>query len=60
MCPTLEQKKTRLPLVDIPVPVEEIIKDLEAVIITHMHVDHWDDYTAKLIPKYIPICSKCS
>ena len=26
-----------------------------AIIITHTHIDHWDDYTAKFIPKYIPI-----
>ena len=55
LCPTLEGKKTRTPLVDLPIPIEEIIKDLECILITHMHYDHWDDYTAKFIPKYIPI-----
>lgn len=39
----------------LPIPTEEVIKDLEAVIITHTHLDHWDDYTANLIPKYILI-----
>ena len=55
LCPTLEGKKTRTPLVDLPIPIDEIIKDLECILITHMHYDHWDDYTAKFIPKYIPI-----
>ena len=55
IAPTLEGKKTRIPLVDLPLPIEEIIKDIDAIIISHMHFDHWDDYTAKLIPKYIPI-----
>ncbi len=54
-CPIEEGKKLRLPIVDLPIPIDEIIKDLEAIIITHTHIDHWDDYTAKFIPKYIPI-----
>ena len=53
--PTLEIKKTRIPLVDLPLPIEDIIKDIDAIFITHLHWDHWDDYTAKYIPKYIPI-----
>ena len=55
MCPTLEGKKTRIPLKDLSMPIEEILKDIEAVFVTHTHVDHWDEYTAKFIPKYIPI-----
>ena len=35
--------------------IEEILKDIEAVFVTHTHADHWDEYTAKFIPKYIPI-----
>ena len=54
-CATLEEKKTRLPLVDLPIKIEDILKDLEAIIVTHTHMDHWDEYTAKLIPKFIPI-----
>lgn len=55
MCPTLEGKKTRTPLKDLSMPIEEILKDIEAVFVTHTHADHWDEYTAKFIPKYIPI-----
>ena len=54
-CPTLEGKKTRTPLKDLSMPIEEILKDIEAVFVTHTHADHWDEYTAKFIPKYIPI-----
>ena len=53
--PTLEIKKTRIPLVDLPLPIEDIVKDIDAVIISHLHYDHWDEYTSKYIPKYIPI-----
>ena len=55
MGPTLEIKRKRIPLVDLPISIEEIIKDIDAVIISHLHYDHWDDYTAKYIPKNIPI-----
>ena len=55
IAPTLEGKKTRVPLVDLPLSIKEIIKDIDAIIITHLHFDHWDDYTANIIPKYIPI-----
>jgi len=52
---TQERKKMRNPLIDLPIPVEEILKNLEAVILTHTHLDHWENHAAKLIPKYIPI-----
>ena len=54
-CPIKELKKKRVPLVDLPIPIEEIIKDIDACIVSHLHFDHWDEYTAKYIPKNIPI-----
>ena len=48
-------KLKRNPLIDLPEPVEEVIKGIDAVILTHTHLDHWDPYAAKVIPKYIPI-----
>ena len=53
--PTLAQSKQRVPMVDLPMSTEELLKNLDAVIITHTHYDHWDEYAAKLIPKHIPI-----
>lgn len=38
------------PLVDLPVPMEEIL-DVDAVIVTHIHPDHWDDAAINLVPK---------
>ena len=52
---TIERKKMRNPLIELPTSVDEILKDLEAVILTHTHLDHWEEHAAKLIPKYIPI-----
>ena len=36
----------------------EIIKNIDAVIITYTHEDLWDDYAAKNIPKSVPILFK--
>ena len=52
---TPERKKMRNPLIDLTMKIEDVLKDLEAVILTHTHLDHWESYAAKLIPKYIPI-----
>lgn len=52
---TLERKLMRNPLIDLPEPPEKILKNIEAVILTHTHLDHWDPVAAKLIPKYITI-----
>ena len=42
-------------MVDLPISMDEILKNLDAVIVTHTHYDHWDEYASKLIPKHIPI-----
>ena len=44
----------RNPLVDLPVPVSEAIK-ADAVILTHLHEDHWDQAARNLIPRNMPI-----
>jgi L-ascorbate metabolism protein UlaG (beta-lactamase superfamily) len=46
------------PLVDLPVSSDElaaIIKRVNAVLLTHLHPDHWDFSAQNLIPKNIPI-----
>ena len=37
------RSELRNPLVELPMPVEEVLADVDAVIITHTHLDHWDD-----------------
>lgn len=44
----------RNPLVELPFPAEEIVK-ADAVILTHLHLDHWDDAAKQLLPKKMPI-----
>lgn len=44
----------RNPRVDLPMPVNEVI-DVDAIIVTHLHTDHWDDAARSLIPRDMPI-----
>jgi L-ascorbate metabolism protein UlaG (beta-lactamase superfamily) len=43
------------PLVPLPMPAAKIVDDVEAVIVTHTHSDHWDGTAAQLIRKNIPL-----
>lgn len=45
----------RIPLVDLPMPSSQIMKGVDAVIITHTHEDHWDEAAQKAIPKHLPV-----
>lgn len=42
------------PTVPLGVPVAELI-DVDAVIVTHLHLDHWDDAAQRDVPKGLPI-----
>ncbi|UXY16044.1 MBL fold metallo-hydrolase [Chitiniphilus purpureus] len=44
----------RNPLVELPLPLAEVIK-ADAVIVTHTHLDHWDDAAKESLPKHLPI-----
>lgn len=39
------------PLVSLPTSIDNIIKDIDAVIVTHLHYDHWDDAAKEALPK---------
>lgn len=43
----------RQPRVELPLSVEKIV-DVDAVILTHFHPDHWDEFATKAIDKKIP------
>ncbi len=45
----------RNPLVDLPLTVKEVLSSVEAVVVTHTHLDHWDDAAQQLIPKNLPV-----
>lgn len=44
----------RNPLIPLPMPVKDILEGVDAVVLTHTHLDHWDKSAAKALPKDIP------
>ena len=43
------------PLISLPTSIDNIIADLDAVIVTHLHSDHWDDAAIEALPKNIKL-----
>ncbi|HEK9103724.1 TPA: MBL fold metallo-hydrolase [Bacillus pseudomycoides] len=41
------------PLVSLPISVENIINNIDAVIVTHLHLDHFDEVAQRILPKDI-------
>lgn len=52
--PGTVNSEERNPLVHLPLPMDEIL-DVEAVIVTHLHDDHWDEAARNLVPKTISL-----
>ena len=49
------RSELRNPLVELPHSAEQVLEGVDAVIVTHTHLDHWDDAAQKLIPKNTPL-----
>lgn len=45
----------RNPLTPLPMPVKDVLAGVDAVILTHTHLDHWDPAAQAAIPKNMPI-----
>lgn len=45
--------KERNPTVELPISLNEIVSDVDCVLLTHNHPDHWDKVAADLLPKNI-------
>lgn len=39
------------PLVELPMPAAQVVAGVEATLLTHPHVDHWDPVARELLPK---------
>ncbi len=39
------------PLVPLPVPAAQVVSGIDATLLTHLHVDHWDTVARDLLPK---------
>ncbi|PJG82488.1 MBL fold metallo-hydrolase [Caviibacterium pharyngocola] len=51
---TLNSEK-RNPLISMAQSADDVIKGVDAVIVTHTHDDHWDKAAQELLPKHLPI-----
>jgi L-ascorbate metabolism protein UlaG (beta-lactamase superfamily) len=45
----------RNPLVPLPLPAEEVVRGLDAVLVTHLHRDHLDETGERLLPRDVPV-----
>ena len=52
--PNSIRQELKNPLVNLPISIREIL-NVDAVIITHLHLDHFDEEAKKLLPKGIKI-----
>jgi L-ascorbate metabolism protein UlaG (beta-lactamase superfamily) len=43
------------PTVELPFPAEEVVRGLDAVLVTHRHKDHFDDTAERLLPRDVPV-----
>ncbi|MEM9162106.1 MAG: MBL fold metallo-hydrolase [Cyanobacteria bacterium P01_F01_bin.4] len=43
------------PIIDLPISEESILDGIDAVLVSHMHVDHFDSAAADKLPKDVPI-----
>ncbi|TCN20452.1 MBL fold metallo-hydrolase [Mesobacillus foraminis] len=49
--PNAPRQDQKNPLVGLPTSIDHIIQDIDAVIVTHLHLDHWDDRAKEVLPK---------
>jgi L-ascorbate metabolism protein UlaG (beta-lactamase superfamily) len=45
----------RNPLVPLPFAAEQVVADLDAVLVTHLHRDHFDDAAVRYLPRTVPV-----
>lgn len=55
--PPIEETPNQVPnpLVPLPVPAEDIVREIDAVVVTHLHEDHFDETAARLLPRDVPV-----
>ncbi|MFP3668422.1 MBL fold metallo-hydrolase [Priestia sp. SIMBA_032] len=56
--PNTPRQDQNNPLAELPTPVDNIIHNVDAVIVTHLHLDHWDEAAKELLPKDIKLFSQ--
>jgi L-ascorbate metabolism protein UlaG (beta-lactamase superfamily) len=47
--------KSPNPLVDLPMAIEAILAEVELVVVSHLHSDHFDSVAKQVVPKGLPL-----
>ena len=47
--------KSRNPLVDLPMPADDVLVGIEMALVSHLHPDHFDSIAQQLLPKNIQV-----
>src|SRR3954451_8321899 len=42
----------------LPMPAEQVVAGLDALLVTHLHRDHFDDTARALLPHHLPLFSR--
>src|SRR5919108_2098890 len=45
----------RNPLVPLPLPAEKLVEGIDAALVTHLHLDHFDATGERLLPRDVPV-----
>lgn len=53
--PAKDWNMKKNPLHELPISIDEIIKDIDFVFLSHLHFDHWDKAAENALPKNIKI-----
>jgi L-ascorbate metabolism protein UlaG (beta-lactamase superfamily) len=43
------------PVAALPMPAEQVVEGIDAVLVTHLHRDHFDDTARELLPRQLPL-----
>ncbi|MBP0905048.1 MBL fold metallo-hydrolase [Mariniflexile gromovii] len=52
--PGLTGSNQKIPMVNLPVSTNNLL-DIDAIIVTHLHPDHWDEEAVRILPKSKPV-----
>lgn len=47
--------KSRNPISDLPIPAKDVVEGIDAVLLSHLHIDHFDPAAEEMLPKDIPV-----
>jgi L-ascorbate metabolism protein UlaG (beta-lactamase superfamily) len=43
------------PTVALPFPPDDVVRDLDGIVVTHLHADHLDETAIRLLPRGVPV-----